>query len=680
MDIRKSSTCSLSLALLVAGSLLAYPEPAAASRQAHLETRSTPLLRTAGLTFKDLDRDGSLDRYEDWRAKPANRATDLLSRMTLPEKAATMVHGTAPAPFGPPTATPTYDLPAARRVITTQGVTSVLTRLSGPAAALAEQNNALQEIAEGGRLGIPLTVSSDPRNHFQYTAGASVPAGSFSQWPEPLGLAATRDTALVRGFGDTARQEYRAVGITTALSPQADLATEPRWSRINGTFGEDPAVVGRMTREYVRGFQHGKGIDNDSVLAVVKHWGGYGAAEKGYDSHNPYGKYAVFSSEASFRQHLGAFEGAFRSEVSAVMPTYSIVRGVTVDGRPLEQVAAGYNRQMLTDLLREDYRFQGVVISDWGITEDCVGACLNGAPTGQEPSFAGFGAPWGVEGLTRVQRFAKGINAGIDQFGGTEDSTAIVQAVQQGLVTEARVDRSVTRVLQQKFEQGLFEDPFVDPAAAARTVGNASFQAAATRAQQRATVLLENEAAPNSARGGGKDGKDGKGGKGLLPLAESTRVYLRGVAPDAARRAGLRVVATPEEADVAIVRTATPFETLHPQYVFGRMQHEGNLAFAPGQADFDAIAAISAKVPTVVSVYMDRPAVLTRLLPEADALLVNFGITDNALLGVVRGRVEPRGELPLELPSSMAAVESQLPDVPADSTAPLFRIGAGLRY
>ncbi|WP_432573639.1 glycoside hydrolase family 3 protein [Kineococcus sp. SYSU DK005] len=677
MTVRRSSARAFALALLITGTSLVQPVAAgAAPRQERLETRTAPLLRVGGLQFKDLDRDGALDRYEDWRRKPSQRAADLVSRMTLQEKAATMVHGTAPTPWGGP---PAYDLAAARRVVAELGVTSLLTRLSGPADVLATQNNALQEIAEGGRLGIPLTISTDPRNHFQHVAGASVPAGSFSQWPEPLGLGATRDEGLTRRFADTARQEYRAVGITMALSPQADLATEPRWSRINGTFGEDAAVVERLTREYVRGFQHGKGVDPEAVQAVVKHWGGYGAAQEGFDSHNPYGKYATFSGDASLRRHLDAFRGAFRTEVAGVMPTYSIVRGATAGGKPLEQVAAGYNRQLTTDLLRGEYGFGGVVISDWGITEDCVDACLNGAPAGQQPSFTGFGAPWGVESLTRDQRFVKGVQAGIDQFGGTEDPSPIVRAVEGGRLTTARVDASVLRVLTQRFEQGLFEDPYVDPAAAARTVGKAEFQAAATAAQQRASVLLTNAAVADGKQKG--KGEKGKGKKGrLLPLAQGTRVYLHGIAPQAARAAGLTVVATPEEADVGGARTATPFETLHPQYVFGRMQHEGNLAFAPGQPDFDAIAAISAKVPTVVSVYADRPPVLTRLLPEADALMLNFGITDEALMDLVRGRAEPRGSAPFELPSSMAAVQAQLPDLPADSAAPLFRIGAGLRY
>ncbi|WP_432488149.1 glycoside hydrolase family 3 protein [Kineococcus sp. SYSU DK018] len=669
MTFRKRSTRAFALALLVVATSAVQPVTAgAAPPQERLETRSAPLLRSGGLQFKDLNRNGALDRYEDWRRKPFERAAHLVSLMTLREKAATMVHGTAPTPWGPVAVSPSYDLAATRRIISDLGVTSLLTRLSGPADVLARQNNALQEIAEGGRLGIPLTISTDPRNHFQYVPGSSVPAGSFSQWPEPLGFAATRDEGLARRFADTARQEYRSVGITMALSPQADLATEPRWSRINGTFGEDSAVVERMTREYVRGFQRGKDVDRHSVQAIVKHWGGYGAAQDGFDSHNPYGKYATFSGNATFEKHLDAFRGAFKAEVAGVMPTYSVVRGVSVGGRPLEQVAAGYNRQLLTDLLRGEYGFEGVVLSDWGITEDCVDTCLNGALAGQQPSFTGFGAPWGGGGaLARraLREGRPGRHRPVRRDGGLHGDRARRRAGPPVGGARRRVGEAHP---EPEVPAGTVRGPLRGPRGRSAHRGGGRVPGRCHR-RPAACHGAAGQRRPHRRR----EGRAAAAGGG-------TKVYLHGVGAEAAHRAGLTVVATPEEADVAIARTATPFETLHPQYVFGRMQHEGNLAFAPGQADFDAIAALSAKVPTVVSVYMDRPAVLTRLLPEADALLVNFGITDEALMGVVRGTAEPRGKLPFELPSSMAAVEQQLPDVPADSAAPLFRIGAGLRY
>ena len=231
----------------------------AATSQPRLGGRAAPIIQRDGLRFKDLNRSGDVEPYEDWRLTPDQRVRDLVGRMTLEEKAGTMMHGTARSagPMGVAGVGTGYDTAANRRAIDEAKVTSMITRLGGEPASLAAQNNLLQEIAERTRLGIPITISTDPRHHFQYVIGASVTSGQFSQWPEPLGFAALGDSALVRRFGDVARHEYRAVGIYMALSPQADLATEPRWSRINGTFGEDADLAGRLTRAYVEGFQHG---------------------------------------------------------------------------------------------------------------------------------------------------------------------------------------------------------------------------------------------------------------------------------------------------------------------------------------------------------------------------------------------------------------------------------------
>jgi beta-glucosidase len=152
------------------------------------------------------------------------------------------------------------------------------------------------------------------------------------------------------------------------------------------------------------------------------------------------------------------------------------------------------------------------------------------------------------------------------------------------------------------------------------------------------------------------------------------------VDPAVAARYGLTVVATPAEAEVAIVRADAPFETLHPGYVFGAMQHEGNLGFRDGEPEYEAIKRIAAAVPTVVTVYLDRPAILTGLRDRAAAIVGNFGVSDAALLDVLAGRARPEGRLPFELPSSMAAVEAQRPDAPHDSARPLYPLGFGLRY
>ena len=329
----------------------------AQATQPHLGTRGVPIIEQNGLRFRDLNRNGKLDPYEDWRLTPDARARDLVARMTLAELAGTMLHGTARSVNGGNVGSGgAYDTAANRILIDSVKVTSMITRLAGDAASLASQNNALQEVAEHTRLGIPLTISTDPRNHFQDVVGQSVVTAVFSQWPEALGLAAIGDSALVRRFGDVARREHRAVGIDMALSPQADLATEPRWGRIAGTFGEDADLTQRMVRAYVEGFQHGaRGVDSVGVATIVKHWVGYGAARDGFDSHGYYGRYASYGpakGATNLMYHIRPFLGAFQANVAGVMPTYSILQGATWDGRPIEPVGAGFNKQILNDILR----------------------------------------------------------------------------------------------------------------------------------------------------------------------------------------------------------------------------------------------------------------------------------------------------------------------------------------
>ena len=629
-----------------------------------LGARSSPIIARGALRFRDLNRNSAVDPYEDWRRTPQARAIDLVARMTLAEKAGVMMHGTARGlgASGAQGRGTRYDSAANRAVIAGAGVNSLITRLRGAASDQARENNLLQEIAESTRLGIPVTISSDPRNHFQEVLGASAQAGQFSQWPETLGFAALRDATLVRRFADIARREYRAIGIHESLSPQADLATEPRWSRITGTFGEDANLAGRLVRAYVEGFQQGpRGVDREGVLVVVKHWVGYGAAKNGWDSHSSYGRFASIS-ERDLDYHVVPFRGAFAANVAGVMPTYSILEGGTLDGRPLEQVGAGFSAQLLTGLLRNREGFRGVVLTDWRITDDCSSICRDGVPAGERPSWAHVAMPWGVEDAPKRERFVRAVKAGVDQFGGTEESAILVEAVRAGEITEGRLDESVSRILIQKFQLGLFENPYVDSAAAGRIAGSAAFQAEATRAQRRSLVLLENKGR-------------------LLPLSRSVkRVFLHRVDPSVAAARGFIVVTDPAEADVAIVRADAPFETLHPGYIFGAMQHEGDLGFRDGHADYEAIKRVSAIVPTIVTVYLNRPAILTAVKDRARALVVNFGVSDAALLDVLMGRASPEGRLPFDLPSSMADVERQQPGRPFDTTNPLYRFGFGRRY
>jgi beta-glucosidase len=673
MNLRSHLLAPRALSAIILGLSLAptsLAQSSAATAQVELGHRTAPLLTVDGLQFKDLDRNGQLDPYEDWRLSPEARTADLVQRMSLEELAGLMVHGTLPG-FGPMAAIGTgnaYDLDAARRLIETNHVNSFITRLSAAPDAFAHQNNAVQEIAEASHWGIPVTISSDPRHHFQQVLGASSADRTFSSWPEPLGFAAVNDVALTRQFGDVVRQEYAAVGIRESLAPQADLTTEPRWARANGTFGEDAGIASRMVGAYVTGVQNGSsGLNRGSVLAVVKHWAGYGAVKDGWDAHNYYGRYATFPGH-NFDQHLLPFMGAFQANVAAVMPTYPILQGVTIHGKPLEQVGAGFSHQLLTDLLRDKYGFKGVILSDWGITSDCNQRCRDGVPPGSEITVDDIGMPWGMEDATRLQRFAKSINAGVDQVGGTSDSHFIVDAVHSGLVTERRVRESANRILLQKFQLGLFEQPYVDESLASKTVGRPDFVAEGEAAQARAVVLLQNKSAPSAT-------------KPLLPVtARGTRVFLFGIAAAPAQAAGFTVVTDPAQADLAIIRAPAPFQSQHPGYFFGRQQHEGRLFFIDDDAAYAQLLKAGALVPTIFVTTLERPLILTNVVPHATALLGDFGISDEALLGLITGKSTPQGHLPFELPSSVEAVEKQKGDLPHDSAKPLFAFGFGMSY
>jgi beta-glucosidase len=651
MDIRHH----LTICLLSASGLANSAPPAT---QPELGHRSLTLITVDGFQFKDLNRNGRLDPYEDWRLRIDQRVENLLGQLTVEEKAGLMLHGTAPAdaPFGRPALG--YSVPAAKKLILGQHVNSFITRLELAPHLLAEQNNALQAIAETGRLGIPNTVSSDPRNHSSATLGAGNAPSGFSIWPEPLGLAASGDASLARQLGDTARQEYRAVGIHMALSPQADLFTEPRWPRGNGTFGEDADLVKAMVNAYVDGFQHGsQGVAADGVVTIVKHWVGYGASGNGFDGHNYYGRFSRID-DAALQLHIKPFEGAFAARVGGVMPTYNILEGVQINGKPIEQVGAGFSRALLTDVLRGKFGYDGLVLSDWAITEDCNQACMTGNPP-QAPK--DIGMPWGVEKLSRIQRFAKGVDAGLDQFGGVNDSAALLEAVRSGLLDEKRMDQSVRRILKIKFQLGLFENPYVQPARAGEIVNSPTFRAAADQAQRRSLVLLENRHA-------------------ILPLKAKTKVYLQGVDRAAAERHGLIAVDDPAHADVAIIKLAAPFENLHPNHFFGSRQHEGNLAFKPGDIDYEKFSALSARLPTIAAIYLDRPAILTAIRDKAAAIVGDFGASTEALVAVLVGQANPNGRLPFALPMSMSAVEAQSPALPNDTQAPLYPLGHGLQY
>jgi beta-glucosidase len=590
--------------------------------------------------FRDLNKNGRLDVYEDPSQPTGARIEDLLGQMTVAEKAGMLFHAMVGLDVG---GGRIPGLPSAEDHLAERRITHFNILGSASAREMAGWQNRVQAAAEATRLGIPVTISTDPRHAFSDNFAAALSTPAFSQWPEPLGLAATRDAATTEQFADIARQEYRATGIHLALHPMADLATEPRWARINGTFGEDAALSAEMTAAYIRGFQGGE-LGSQSVACMVKHFPGGGPQKDGEDPHFPYGKEQVYPGD-NFDYHLPPFEAAFAANVAQVMPYYGVPIGIG-----LEEVAFGFNKQVVTGMLRERYGFDGVICTDWGlITDNEIGGKILEARA------------WGVEQLSRVERVKKALDAGVDQFGGESCPELVIELVESGQIPEARLDVSVRRLLRDKFRLGLFDNPYVDLDEAEQIAGNVEFRSAGAIAQRKSFVLLKNGATPELP---------------ILPLQHRPRLYLEKVNPETAARFG-DIVTTPEEADVAIIRLAAPFEPRHGNFLES-LFHAGDLRFPPDE--LERILGVLRTVPTIVDIYLDRPAVIPEIAAASAALLANFGASDEALFDILFGRFTPGGKLPFELPSSMEAVLAQLPDVPFDSLNPLFPFGFGLSY
>ncbi len=670
---------------------------------ATLGLSSVPMLEHKGFAFKDLNRNGALDPYEDWRKPADERARDLAAQLSIEEIAGLMLyssHQAVPAP---------ELTEAQQKFLADDNLRHVLvTTVASPEVA-ARWNNNVQAFVEGLGHGIPANNSSDPRNETavtaEYNAGAG---GQISLWPTPLGLAATFSPELVRTFGDIASKEYRALGIATALSPQIDLATEPRWNRFVGTFGEDPDLDVDLARAYVDGFQTTVGTSDgwgaESVNAMVKHWPSGGPEEGGRDAHFNYGKYAVYPG-GHFADHLRAFvEGAFRLDgktgsATAVMPYYTISTSIDPSGK---NAGNSYSEYIIGTLLRDQYGFDGVVCTDWGITHD--NAAIE--------SFDG--KCWGMEALSVPERHFAVIQAGVDQFGGNNDKGPILEAYRMWCdafgeeSARTRFEQSAVRLLMNIFRTGLFENPYVDPEAATALVGNPVFMQQGYEAQLQSVVLLKNH-------------------DNVLPL-QKKKVYVpKRHYPAFAGRFGIfgahpdywdypvdrklveqyyEWVDTPAEADFALVMIQEPYsgtgydvkdrakggngyvpislqylpytatyaraESLgggDPKENFTNRSYRGKTVMTDNVDDLNTVIATRKAMgdkPVVVIISATRPFVPAEFEPFADAILTTFGVQHQAVLDLVSGAAEPSGLLPMQLPADMRTVEEQYEDTPHD--------------
>ncbi|ROO86773.1 beta-glucosidase [Actinocorallia herbida] len=569
--------------------------------------------------------------YQDPALSVEQRTEDLLSRMTLEDKAGLM--------FQPMSVVGDLDEPGmfnmpSMRSLLDRRINHFNILWAKSAREIAEWHNTVQRTAREHPLGIPVTISSDPRHSFTNNPATALLAGPFSQWPEALGFAAIGSAELAHRWADVVRREYLAVGIRVALHPQIDLTTEPRWARGSATFGEDAKTTSELAVAYVRGLQ-GEEVGPESVSAMAKHFPGGGPQKDGEDPHFAYGREQVYPG-GKFDLHLEPFQAVIDAGVAQMMPYY----GMPV-GTEYEEVGFGFNKGVITGLLRERLGYDGIVCTDWGILSNTC---------------------WGVEHLGYEERMIKSLDAGVDQFGGEFRPQVLVDLVRAGRVEEGRLDVSLRRLLREKFRLGLFDDPFVDADRADSLVGTPEARAEGLAAQAAAHVLLKNDDGPAH-----------------LPLtaADPLRVYAEGLSASAlATRA--EPVDSPEQADIAILRLSAPFEERGEPGTIESFFHAGSLDFPT--SEITRITTICRTVPTIVDVYLDRPAILTEIAPHAAALTVNFGSTDEAFLQVLFGNAAPTGTLPFDLPSSMAAVEASHPDTPFNTADPLFSYGTGLTY
>ena len=588
--------------------------------------------------FRDLNKNQQLDIYEDARISSALRVNDLLSQMTIEEKVGLMFH--PPFTVNPGIGMRIYEILIRGNQFTESHIIKKhinhFNLYGNPdPVKLAKRINQLQNYAARSRLGIPLTISSDPIHEVERGGGiASFSVQGFSKWPSQLGLAATRDAELVKKFADIARKEYLAVGIRTALHPMADLATDPRWARNFGTFGSDSELSASLTLAYMDGFQ-GENINSQSVLTMVKHFPGGGPQENGLDAHLMSGKNQVYPGKM-FDYHLEPFIEAINNNLKVIMPYY----GITVD-QSKENVAIGFNRYLLNDLLREKLNYDGVICSDWGIIT---------------------GRHWGVTNLTIPERYIKAINAGIDQFGGEMHPEIVVQLVKENKIDESRIDQSVRRILKNKFELGLFDDPFVDIESVDKLINTQTTQKLALDAQRKSVVMLKNS--------------------NLLPLTEETKIYVDGME---FKNSAINKVNTIEEADVILMYLHTVFngnqepgtDRLFDKFLsnlFPNTDLRFNNQVVKRASEYSQVK------PLILVVDLNRPAILSELNDLSDALIGTFGVNDEVIHEIINGKTNPSGALPFELPSSMNEVEEQLEDVPDDTANPLYKYGYGLSF
>ncbi|MAU68808.1 MAG: beta-glucosidase [Gammaproteobacteria bacterium] len=598
------------------------------------------ILKIDGEIFRDLNKNNSLDVYEDHRLDSKLRSDDLLNKMTIEEKVGQMFH--PPFTLKPDIWMLIYEIAIRGNKSTEAQILfdniSHFNLYGNPSPAeLANKINHFQEIASRSRLGVPITISSDPIHEVPKGGGvASFSVDGFSKWPSQLGFAATNNSLIIENFAQIVKEEYLAVGIRTALHPMSDLATDPRWARNFGTFGSNALLSSDMTIAYMNGFQ-GNTINSESVLTMVKHFPGGGPQQNGLDPHLYSGRNQTYPGN-NFDYHLIPFKDAINNNLKVIMPYYGIPIGQTN-----EDVAMAYNEYILTDLLREELGFSGVICSDWGIIT---------------------GRHWGVDELSIADRYEKSINAGIDQYGGETETSYLIKLIKENIISEGRINESVKRILVNKFELGLFDDPYVDENKIKDRVNTKKNIEAGLDAQRKSIVLLENN--------------------GALPLKKGMKIFVDGLDGNIAKDFGV-LVKDPSDADVIIMYIHTVFNGNQESGLNRVFDNFLSTLFPNGDLNFNSeihtrVENYSKDKELIVVVDLNRPAILEDIKKLSSSLIGTFGVSDQIMFEGIFGEFSPTGKLPFEIPSSMESVLNQKEDVPDDSLNPTYEMGYGISY
>ena len=622
--------------------------------QPTLNPHSKSVLEVDGYQFIDLNGNGELDVYEDWRQDAETRAADLVSQMTVREKIAQMQH---------PTYLPRADgkiAPYLKDYCSEYGIGMLLIRELNSVEAAATTMNTIQEYAEASRLGVPVLVSMDSVHGLSYVSGATVT-------PHNLALAATRDEALVTKLAEIARDEHLAVGVRMTLSPEADIASEPRWGRVMETFGEDPDLVTQMVTAQVVAFQNGRdGLNTGSIVACMKHFPGAGPQMEGKDT-SP-----IISSEETLQIHLKPYYAALEVNVASIMPYYSVPLALD-----MENSAIG-SKATLQDLLRDEMGFTGIIQTDWGMIwaiQEALGT-MTGEEVSDEEAI--------LIGVTQSR---------VDGIGG--ESIRLIDLMEEytkeGKIDEAILTAAATRIVKVKFEMGMFENPYCDVDYAVSFVGNEENQKVNLQAAREAMTLLKNDGAlplnpdakqtilvcgprafdTDSLVGGWSSAQDG------LTIADAVAAY-----------AGENTTVLTEKEDVGVIKELAQQADViivsigEPSYQHDPVWGYDTLEIVQSQQEILEAAVASGK--TVITVVTGgRPYILTWCDENTNAILEAYypgakgGI---AIAETLFGMNNPTGKTPMQFPRNMESVNAQEGDVSFDLENPLYDYGFGLSY